>query len=143
MKTRIALLTLIIGLTFFLISGCGGRMDEKVIGTWLIEDIKIDGDTSSIDAAQLRNAMEGQKDLRFELKPDSLISIYTGSSEITGFWYYKRRDKQFYIILEGNSTPTPLGRLEEDKLVNRDTNEAGIIINTVFKKLEPYEEQKP
>jgi hypothetical protein len=141
MKNKVFLLIIILGLGSLWITGCSGRMEKKVIGTWLIEDIEIKGDTTSLDAKQYQKAIEDQKDLRFELKPDSMISIYTGSSEITGHWYYLKRSKQFFVHLEGNTAPTPLGRLEGNKLVNRDTNEAGTIITTFFAKLEPVEKE--
>ncbi len=140
MKSKILPVFIILGISTLLLIGCWGRMEKKIVGTWLIESIDIKGDTSGVDMEQYRDALEGQKDLRFEIKPDSLISIYTGSSEITGYWYYKRKGRQVYVLLEGNTSPTRLGRYEDGKLVNRDTNNVGIIINTVFLKLEPVEE---
>jgi hypothetical protein len=140
MKSKILPAILILGMLTLIISSCG-RMEKKIIGTWLIEDITIEGDTTLLNAQQHIDAIEEQKDLRFELKPDSLLSIYTGSVEIPGLWYYKRRGRQVYILLEGNTTPAPLGRYEKGKLVNRDTSNVGLIINTTFMKLEPVEEE--
>jgi len=115
-------------------------VQSRVIGIWLIEDIKVSGDTSMFDVEQFRLAIEDQKQLRFELKQDSSITIYTGMSEISGLWYYEKKTNRVMVTLEGNLQPTPLGFYEESKLVNRDTLAIGAIITTIFLKEEPVEE---
>ena len=140
MRPLVTAAAIFFGLTILLATGCANRVKKEVVGIWLIEDIKISGDTSSVNMDNYRNAIEDQKNLRFELKEDSLISIYTGASEIRGIWYYERRSKHIFVTLEGNIYPTPLGRYRDGKLINSDTNNVGVIINTVFAKQEPVEE---
>jgi hypothetical protein len=141
MRPIFNMLVILLGFTIFLVTGCGNRIEKNVVGVWLIEDITITGDTSSVDTRKYMKAIEDQKNLRFELKPDSIISIYTGASEITGIWYYEKRSKNIFVTLEGNMQETPLGKYEEGRLINRDTNNLGVVINTFFVKYKPDTEK--
>lgn len=134
MKRSIIFFSLIVGLIVFLSSGCQEPVRKKVLGVWLIEDIKVSGDTSLFDAEQFQYAIEGQKQIRVELKEDSLFTIYTGAAQIDGIWYYDKSLNQVMVTLEGNMEPTLLGIYENGKLINTETTPAGAIISTIFIK---------
>lgn len=142
MRTAIVTFFLLLGLALVLVTGCGNRVEKEVIGVWLIEDISLSGDTNSVDTRFYKDAMEEQKNLRFELREDTSISIFTGAAEIPGTWYYDRKSRQVMVTLEGNMYPTPLGKYQEGILVNSDTNNVGVIITTIFHKLLPVEGEK-
>lgn len=129
------------GLMIWFSVGCSDPVEKRITGVWLIEDITVSGDTSMYDAEQFRYAIEDQKKLRFELKADSSISIYTGMSEISGFWRYEKTNSQVLVTLEGNIQPTLLGTYQGGKLINSDTNMMGTIISTIFIKDQTVVEQ--
>jgi hypothetical protein len=141
MRPIISVMAILFGLTIFFAAGCGNPVKKEVLGIWYIEEIDISGDTSMVNPEQYRYAIEEQKNLRFELKEDSIISIYTGLSEIKGIWYYDRKSKSILVTLEGNMKPTRLGKYVEGDLINSDTNNLGTIITTTFKRIVPVEEE--
>ena len=134
MKLNFFTIAFVTGLILILATGCKEPVRKKIVGIWLIEDIKISGDTNTFDMGQFRKATEDQKRLRFEMRADSSVSIYTGAAEIDGIWWYERSKNKVFVRLEGNRKPTLLGTYQEGKLVNKDTTGVGAIISTIFIK---------
>ena len=134
MKINFITIAFFTGLMILVATGCKEPMQKKIAGIWYIEDVSLSGDTSLLSSEQFKNAIEDQKRLRFEMREDSSISIYTGSAEIDGKWWYVKNNKQVFVNLEGNIEPTLLGIYQEGKLINNDTTSMGAIIRTVFVK---------
>jgi hypothetical protein len=143
MKRNNSLVILFWGLTLLVLAGCTYRLKKDVIGVWKIEDIIVTGDTSMFDRNQFQVVLEDQKKLRFEILPDSDISIYTGSARINGKWTVQWRGRKVFVAFEDNPGRTLLGSYIDGKLVNRDTNAMGtILIATYLKELPPPAEEE-
>jgi hypothetical protein len=142
MRRLISFFILLTGLLLIFLAGCTYRLKKDVIGIWKIEDIKVSGDTSMYDPIQFQAAIKDQKNIRFEILPDSDISIYTGSAKIDGKWTVERRGKKVFVAFEGELGKTLLGSYKDGKLINSDTNAMGTILTTIFIKEPPVEEEK-
>ena len=142
MRRNISFILTMIVLSLVFMTGCTYRLKKDVVGIWRIRDIEIVGDTSLYDPVQLKENLDEQKKIWFEIRPEYGMAVYTEASRINGSWNVKWRGRGLYAKLEGGSGKLLLGSYHDGLLVHRDTTALGTILITTFLKEVPPEEER-
>lgn len=131
MKNRI-ILSLAITLSTVILFSCSKSIEQKLAGTWKVEDVKFDS-KRPMDAAQLESSKLSAKSVTYELLEDRTAKIHVGSSVLEGNWTYKEAEANVYMAFTGSFDTILLGRFDEGKLINEATR-PDIKITTIFIK---------
>ncbi len=135
MKSRINFLfsAVIIAALFF--SACSDTR-EKLVGVWVVEDVKFDTDTSKISAEQIKSAIQMQKSYHYEIFEDKTMNIVSGSGTFPGKWSLDPEKDEIFVRLDGGelNDSIKIGKFENGKIINRDKTEAGWVQVTYEKE---------
>ena len=135
MKSRINILFSAAIMMILLISSCT-ETKEKLVGTWVVEDVKFDTDTSKISAEQIKNAIQMQKSYHYEIFEDKTMNIVSGSGTFPGKWSLDPEKDEIFVRLDGSelNDSIKIGKFENGKIINRDKTEAGWVEVTYEKE---------
>ena len=131
MKTH-SVIILSIFVTALLIFSCSRSVENKIAGTWKVEDVKFEAD-APMDPAKMEASKESAKAVSYELLDNNIAKIHAGKTELDGTWIYKESEAGVYMAFKGSLDTVLLGRYEDGKLIN-EANRQNIKITTIFKK---------
>ncbi|MDZ7743114.1 MAG: hypothetical protein U5Q03_15600 [Bacteroidota bacterium] len=126
MKSRINILFSAAIMAMLLIIACSDTK-EKIIGVWVVEDVKFDTDTSRISPEQIQNAIQMQKSYHYEIFEDKTMNIVSGSGTFPGKWSLDVEKNEIFVRLDGSelNDSIRIGKFEDGRIINRDKTEAG------------------
>jgi len=126
MKQRISILFSMAIMMILFISACS-ETSEKLIGVWVVEDVKFDTDTSKISAEQIKSAIQMQKSYHYEIFEDKTMNIVSGSGTYPGKWSLDPEKNEIFVRLDGSelNDSIKIGKFEDGRIINRDKTEAG------------------
>jgi len=143
MGRNIFFIMTILTMVVILTPGCNYRLRKQAVGKYTIEDIRLEGDLSVYDSAKLWQNIARQKQIWFEIKPGTLIYVYTEHTRLEGIWHVKWWGRKVFAHLEDSpSGNLLLGRYRDDRITHIDTMPLGTVIITTFLKEIPPEEQE-
>jgi len=131
MKIPIRFAFLILLASFLLLS-CSKSAENKIAGTWKVEDVKFET-AQPMDPAKLEASKQSAKSVSYELMKDKTAKIHAGTTVLEGNWTYKEAEAGVYMAFKGSFDTVLLGRYENGKLIN-EASRANIKIITVFAK---------
>ena len=127
---------IIISLVFILagamLFSCSRSAENKIAGTWKVEDIKFNAG-SQLDSAQVESSKKSAQSVTYELLEDNSARVHVGMTTLEGTWSYKKAESGVYMVFKGSFDTVLLGRYEEGKLVNVATR-PDLTITTIFMK---------
>lgn len=118
------------------LAACSGSPNTKLIGTWTVEDVTADTDTSQIGPEILDRALDVYRSVNFEFFENDSMNLISDGSVHSGTWEYREGDSALYITMEGSRAPEPmkLADYRDGKLVSTNETRIGTIIVTYIKK---------
>jgi hypothetical protein len=125
---------LLMVLTVFIWLSCSKSAENKIAGTWKVEDVKFDSPVP-MDEGQLEASRQSAKQVSYELLKDNTAIVHAGKTVLEGHWVYKEAEAGVYMAFKGTKDTVLLGRLTEGKLIN-EASRPNMKITTVFTKEE-------
>jgi len=125
---------LLMVLTVFVWFSCSKSAENKIAGTWKVEDVKFDSPVP-MDEGQLEASRQSAKQVSYELLKDNTAKVHAGKTVLEGHWVYKEAEAGVYMAFKGTKDTVLLGRLTEGRLIN-EANRPNMKITTVFAKVE-------
>ena len=117
-----------------ILGSCGSSTEQKLIGTWKVEDVQTDFKEQEVTPEMLAQVVELQKQTYFRFVSDSIMVIISNNNTHEAHWTFSDEDHLIMYFFEGMETqPNKLGRFENDKIVQESTTALGKI-TTVFTK---------
>ena len=113
-------------MSMILISACSDTK-EKIVGVWVVEDVKLDTDTSNLSKEQVENAIKMQKSYHYEIFEDQTMNIISGTGTYPGKWSLQPDNNEIYVKLDGTDEKDSIkiGKFENGRIINRDKTQAG------------------
>jgi len=125
---------LVIILSGILLFGCSQSEEEKLAGTWKVEDVKFDS-TVPMAEDQVNSAKESAKSVSYVLKEDLTAKVHVGNTILEGNWEYREPEAGVYMSFSDSFDTVLLGTYKEGKLINVATR-PDLKITTIFIKEE-------
>jgi len=133
MKTKV-LFILTLAVAGFMLYSCSTSSENKIAGTWKVEDVIFDS-SNPMSEAQILSSKESAKTVSYELMKDHSAKILAGSTVLEGTWEYREAEAGVYMVFTDSFDTVLIGRYEEGKLINEATR-PDIKITTIFVKEE-------
>lgn len=131
MKSKLSVILIFI-LSIVFIAGCSKSPEQKIAGTWKVEDVKFES-SGPTDQAQLNASKESAKMVSYELLEDKTARIHAGTTVLEGTWSYKPEEAGVYMSFKDSYQTSLLGKYENGKLINIATR-PDMTITTIFAK---------
>ncbi|MFO8130073.1 MAG: hypothetical protein R6T99_09260 [Bacteroidales bacterium] len=105
---------------------CSSDQKKDIPGTWKVESVEADTDTSRIKPDALERTLDMYREMHFEFSENNSMNIVSSGKPLPGRWKYEKDENAVYIRLDNSSNKNyqKLGVLEDGKIVS--TNETGI-----------------
>ncbi len=122
-------------LAMIFLAACSGSPESKFLGTWLVEDVQADVDTSQIKPEVLERALDVYRSVSFEFMEGDSMDIVSDGNKHTGEWNYNEEEKTIYIKMDGSRAPELMKFAEyvDGKLINTNNTQIGTIVVTYIK----------
>ena len=124
---------LIIAMMFF--AACSGSPGSKILGSWSVEDVQADVDTSQIKPEVLEGALDVYRSVSFEFMEGDSMNIVSDETTHSGEWNYNEEEKAVYIKMDGSRAPDLMKFADyvDGKLINTNNTQIGTIVVTYIK----------
>ncbi len=131
MKRNLSAILIII-LSIVFIAGCSKTPEQKIAGTWKVEDVKFES-VKPVDQQQVEASKKSAQQVSYELLEDKTAKIRAGSTIMEGTWSYKAEEAGVYMSFKDSYQTSLLGKYEDGKLINIATR-PDMTITTIFAK---------
>lgn len=134
---RITIIPAILILAIISISSCGST-EDKLVGTWVTENITADIDStlaSPADLAKIEHAINSQRTVKFTLNEDHSMSLNIDGYHSDAIWSFKKSDDliKFRFDEESIGDEIELGKYEKGEIIYTSKVIHGIL-TTVYVK---------
>jgi hypothetical protein len=125
----------ILSITLILFATACGSSENKLTGTWKVEDVDTQFDENRMTPAMVLQVVEMQKETYFRILNDSVIIIVSSDNTHEAKWEYNNSDNVVNYYFE--STPNrknKLGSLVEGKIISESNTPIGKMTITYAKE---------
>lgn len=119
-----------------ILAACSSSPNSKLIGTWAVEDVSADVDTSQIGPEILDRALDVYRSVNFEFFENDSMNLISDGSVHPGTWEFEEDESAIYMLMEGSRAPEPMkfADYKDGKLVSTNDTQIGTIIVTYIKQ---------
>ena len=124
-------LLLLLGIVLF--ASCSST-ENKLVGTWKVEDVKTDFDESKTTPQMLQQIVEIQKQTHFKIRTDSVMVIISNNNTYEAVWSFDKSHQIINYHFKDDTTVYKLGDYVEPYIISESTTPLGVITTTYSKE---------
>ena len=124
-------LLLLLGVVLF--ASCSST-ENKLVGTWKVEDVKTDFNESNTTPQMLQQIVEIQKQTHFKIRTDSVMVIISNNNTYEAVWSFDKSSQIVNYHFKDDTTVYKLGDYVDPYIISESTTPLGVITTTYSKE---------
>jgi len=120
-------------LSIVLFASCSST-ENKLVGTWKVEDVKTDFNESNTTPQMLQQIVEIQKQMYFKIRTDSVMVIIINNNPHEAVWSIDKGNQVISYHFKNDTTVYKLGDYVDSFIITKSNKSFGIITTTYSKE---------
>jgi len=126
-------ISLLLLLSIVLFASCSST-ENKLVGTWKVEDVKTDFNESNTTPQMLQQIVEIQKQMYFKIRTDSVMVIIINNNPHEAVWSIDKGNQVISYHFKNDTTVYKLGDYVDSFIITKSNKSFGIITTTYSKE---------
>ena len=126
-------ISLLLLLSIVLFASCSST-ENKLVGTWKVEDVKTDFNESNTTPQMLQQIVEIQKQMYFKIRTDSVMVIIINNNPHEAVWSFDKGNQVISYHFKNDTTVYKLGDYVDSFIITKSNKSFGIITTTYSKE---------
>jgi len=126
-------ISLLLLLSIVLFASCSST-ENKLVGTWKVEDVKTDFNESNTTPQMLQQIVEIQKQMYFKIRTDSVMVIIINNNPHEAVWSFDKGNQVISYHFKNDTTVYKLGDYVDSFIITKSNKSFGVITTTYSKE---------